>query len=64
MKELDLGYSEGHDRLLLRLPVTVRHEVGDTSPISKWRGGPAALSEDADAEIVVVVSQALVASGQ
>lgn len=56
MKELDLGYSTGRDRLLLRLPVVVRHLVDDDSPLSRWQSGPSGIGEDADSEIIVVVS--------
>ena len=56
VKELDLGYSTGRDRLLLRLPVVVRHLVDDDSPLSRWQSGPSGIGEDADSEIIVVVS--------
>ena len=56
LMELDLGYRQGSDRLLLRLPVTVRHTVDNSSPLARWQSGPSAMSEDADSEIVVVVS--------
>lgn len=57
VKELDLGYSTGRDRLLLRLPVVVRHLVDDDSPLSRWQSGPSGIGEDADSEIIVVVSR-------
>lgn len=56
MRELDLGYNVGRDRLLLRLPVIVRHVIGENSPVSRWQKGSTAIAEDADSEIVVVVS--------
>ena len=56
LQELDLGYNEGKDRLMLRLPVTVRHIINAQSPLAPWRAGPAALGADADAEIYVAVS--------
>lgn len=56
VKELDLGYSTGRDRLLLRLPVTVRHLVDDESPLAHWQSGASRIGEDADSEIIVVVS--------
>ena len=55
IKELDLGYSSGRDRLLLRLPVTVRHLVDADSPLTRWQAGPSGIAEDADSEIVVIV---------
>ncbi len=42
-------------RLLLRLPLTVRHEIDEQSPLANWRGGKGALNTDADSEIVVSV---------
>ena len=54
VKELDLGYISGHDRLLLRLPVMVRHHLTPDSPVAKW-ATPTGLAEDADSEIVIVV---------
>jgi len=55
VKELDLGYNKGRDRLLLRLPLTVRHLVDAESPISRWQAGPSGIAEDADSEIIVIV---------
>lgn len=44
----------GGVQVMLRYPVTVRHEITDTSPLATWRSA-ASLAADADAEIVVLV---------
>lgn len=43
-------------RLLLRLPMTVRHIITESSPLSNWRSGQAGIAADASSEIIVVVS--------
>lgn len=58
LTELDLGYSEGKDRLMLRLPIIIYHTINAESPLAPWRAGPAALGADADAEIYLVVRHA------
>ncbi|EIE26204.1 E set domain-containing protein [Coccomyxa subellipsoidea C-169] len=42
-------------RLLLRLPMTVRHIITESSPLSNWRSGQAGIAADASSEIIVVV---------
>ena len=56
MDQLDLGYQQGHDRLLLRFPLVISHVVDGQSPLRAWQAGPSAMAADADSEIVVVVS--------
>ena len=54
MQDINLGYDNGTDRLLLRFPQTVTHTVTPESPLHKWaspRGG----SSGTAAELVVVV---------
>lgn len=52
---LQCGFRAGTDKLYLRLPHELTHAIDAASPLAAWReqGG---LSEDADSEIVVVVS--------
>ena len=54
--QLDLGYQQGTDRLLLRFPLVISHTIDSHSPLRAWQAGPSALAADADSEIVVVVS--------
>ena len=54
--QLDLGYQQGNDRLLLRFPLVITHVIDHHSPLRAWQSGPSALAADADSEIVVVVS--------
>jgi len=51
---LDVGYGDGSDRLMLWLPVVVKHRITAASPLAGWlaRGG---LLADADACIAVTV---------
>lgn len=56
VRQLHLGNETGEDRLLLRLPIIVRHEINAASPLAAWADGKAALAYDADSEIVVMVS--------
>ena len=58
MDQLDLGYQQGNDRLLLRFPLVITHVIDHHSPLRAWQSGPSALAADADSEIVVVVSSA------
>lgn len=43
-------------RLVLRLPMVVRHTITEASPLANWRTGQAGIAADASSEIVVVVS--------
>ena len=57
MQEINLGYDNGADRLLLRFPQVVTHAVTPESPLAKWtqaRGTPAHA-----AELVIVVEGVL-----
>ncbi|KAK9807434.1 hypothetical protein WJX73_006651 [Symbiochloris irregularis] len=55
LEELDVGYEKGRDRLMLRLPVIVRHIIDADSPLASWHNGTSALAADADTEIYVAV---------
>ena len=44
------------ERLVLRLPMVVRHTITEDSPLASWRSGQAGIAADASSEIVVVVS--------
>lgn len=59
MHELRL---KGSDRLCLRLPVIVSHDIADDSPLAAWVQ-PAGSFSDADSEIVVMV-EAVTYAGQ
>lgn len=48
------GSCKGADRLYLRIPLEVVHQITDDSPIASWRS-PEALLRDKDCELVVVV---------
>ena len=52
---LSCGYRDGSDRVHLRLPQLVVHEIDENSPLRNWleEGG---LEEDAAAEITVVIN--------
>ncbi|BDA50813.1 probable inward rectifier potassium channel 2 [Coccomyxa sp. Obi] len=43
------------ERLVLRLPMVVRHAITEESPLANWRSGQAGIAADASSEIVVVV---------
>ena len=54
---LQCGFKDGSDRLHLRLPEEVAHRIAPASPLASWlQAGGGGLSQDADSEIVVVVS--------
>jgi len=58
VQPLDIGFASGEDRLLLWLPMTITHVIHDHSPLSNWKTPEDAL-KDADATIVVLVSQSI-----
>jgi Inward rectifier potassium channel C-terminal domain len=53
VQEVDLGYEQGSDRLVLRFPQLVTHALAPESPLARWaqaRGAPSHA-----AELVVIV---------
>jgi hypothetical protein len=54
MEFLDVGYDTGEDRLLLWLPMIVKHVINDDSPLRHWRT-PEGLEKDASSTIAVEV---------
>lgn len=52
---LEVGYEDGSDRVLLWLPVICKHVINDDSPLASWLK-PSGIMADADSSIVVVVS--------
>ena len=52
---LEVGYEDGRDRVLLWLPTICKHVITDDSPLASWQK-PSGIMADADASIVVVVS--------
>ena len=57
---LEVGYEDGRDRVLLWLPTICKHVITDDSPIASWLK-PSGIMADADATIIVVVSHPLAA---
>ena len=55
---MQCGHADGTDRLHLRLPSEVVHQIDGNSPLASWHQ-PGGLSADADSEIVVVVTATL-----
>ena len=55
VQELEVGHRPGINRLCLRLPTVVTHAIGPDSPLAHW-DEPSGILQDADSEIVVVVS--------
>jgi len=53
---LEVGYDDGRDRVLLWLPIICKHVITDDSPLASWLK-PSGIMADADASIVVVVSK-------
>ena len=51
---LDIGYDTGEDRLLLWLPVTIKHTINAVSPLASWANMSGFLA-DADSCIAVTV---------
>lgn len=51
---LDIGYDTGEDRLLLWLPVTIKHTINSVSPLASWANMSGFLA-DADSCIAVTV---------
>lgn len=51
---LDVGYDTGEDRLLLWLPVTVKHTITSASPLASWQNMSGFLA-DADSCIAVTI---------
>ena len=54
MQQLELGYDTGEDRLVMWLPVIVRHVITPHSPLASWLT-PGGTLADADSCILVVV---------
>ncbi len=54
MEFLDVGYDSGEDRLLLWMPMIVKHVINDDSPLRHWRT-PEGLEKDASSTIAVEV---------
>ncbi len=54
IEELDIGYDTGADRLLLWLPVTVKHTITKASPLASWANMSGFLA-DADSCIAITV---------
>ena len=52
---LEVGYEDGRDRVLLWLPTICKHVITDESPLASWLK-PSGIMADADATIVIVVS--------
>lgn len=52
---MQCGYSDGSDRLHLRLPGLLTHVIDADSPLASWRE-PGGIDADASAEIVVVLN--------
>ena len=52
---LEVGYEDGRDRVLLWLPTICKHVITDDSPLASWQK-PSGIMADADASIVIVVS--------
>lgn len=55
LDRLDVGYTNGADRLNLRLPLEVTHLIDDASPLAHWRR-PGGVEADLGAEIVVLLN--------
>ncbi len=55
---LEVGYEDGRDRVLLWLPTICKHVITDESPLASWLK-PSGIMADADATIIVVVSHLL-----
>ncbi len=59
---LQCGYRNGSDRIHLRLPTLLTHEIDEKSPLRSWRE-PGGLAADSNAEIVVVINAYIITSG-
>ncbi|KAI8110913.1 hypothetical protein M9434_004487 [Picochlorum sp. BPE23] len=59
---LACGYRNGSDRIHLRLPILVTHEIDEKSPLRSW-AEPGGLAADSNAEIVVVINAYIITSG-
>lgn len=55
---LEVGYEDGRDRVLLWLPTICKHVITDDSPLASWLK-PSGIMADADATIVIVVRETL-----
>jgi hypothetical protein len=60
---LDIGYDTGEDRLLLWLPVTIKHTINAVSPLASWANMSGFLA-DADSCIAVTVEGYMYANAQ
>lgn len=60
---MQCGYKDGSDRIHLRLPILLTHEIDSKSPLRNWleEGG---LDKDANSEIVVVINAYKFTNGQ
>ena len=54
VQQLEVGYESGADRLVMWLPVVVRHVITPESPLASWLQ-PGGTLADADSCILVVV---------
>ena len=54
VQQLEVGYESGADRLVMWLPVVVRHVITPDSPLASWLQ-PGGTMADADSCILVVV---------
>ena len=57
VQQLEVGYESGADRLVMWLPVVVRHVITPDSPLASWLQ-PGGTMADADSCILVVVRPA------
>ena len=55
---LEVGYEDGSDRVLLWLPTICKHVITEDSPLASWLK-TSGIMADADASIVVVVRSLL-----
>ena len=57
---MDLGYEQGNDRLILRFPQTVCHEIGTSSPLVPWLSTDGSTQTGGShAELVVIVESVM-----
>lgn len=54
MKQLEVGYETGEDRLCLWLPMIGRHVIDAKSPLASWTTSTG-FTADADSHIVIMV---------
>ena len=63
MIPMQCGYRTGADRIHLRLPTLISHEIDSKSPLRNWltEGG---LARDSNSEILVVINAYIITSGR